>query len=206
MFSLSRGRTYIDQSFSVSVWVFQDRTYIDQWFSWQFEFSGPHPYQSTIFLSFPCQFEFFRAALLSIGHLLIISILVWVFRDAPISIGHFSWQFEFFGVAPISISHLPNVSLSVWVFQDYTYIDQSFFMTDWVFGAASILISHFPLISMSFWAFQDCTYIDWSSSVFNLSRGRTYINQPSSYHFYVSLSFSGPHLYRSVIHRFVSFN
>lgn len=32
-------------------------------------------------------------------------------------------------------------------------------------------------------------------------RGCTYINQSSSYHFVVCLSFSGPHLYRSVIFR-----
>ena len=89
---------------SLSVWIFWDCTHIDRPFSYHFRVqfeSGSHLYWSTIFLSFsmlvcvlglhlyrlatflsfPCLFESFRATPISIDHLFIISLSVWIFRD-----------------------------------------------------------------------------------------------------------------------------
>ena len=162
----------------LSVWVGIAPISIDH-FSCQFEFSRSHLYWSAIFLSVCVQFELrshlYRSTIfllvcvqlesglhlyqsvttsfvfsLSWGRNYIdrsphLMCLVWV-GVAPISINHFPCQFEFFRTAPISISD----------FRD----------------------------SLSF-------------------QGHTRINQPFSYHFHVSLSFSGPHFYRSAI--FLSF-
>ena len=229
--NLSRGCTYIDRpcsyhfscqfesgshlyrstmflSLFVSVWVgvapisidhvpiifcvslsFRGRTYIDQPSSYHFHvslsFSRLHLHRLAIFLSFPCQFEFFGTAPISIGHL---SCSVWV------------------GVAPISIDHVPiifHVSLS----RGCTYIDWpcsyhfscqfesglhlyrstmflSLFVSVWV-EAAPISIDHVPIIHRV-----------------TLSRGRTYIDRPCSYHFSCQFE-SRSHLYRSTM--FLSF-
>ena len=77
-FNLSQGRTYIDRPFSYQ-FVFslvETMPILISHFPCRFEFLGlhlyrliisistwvlgPHPYQSAIFLSLPCQFEFFR--------------------------------------------------------------------------------------------------------------------------------------------------
>ena len=67
-----------------------------------------------------------------------------------------------------------RVSSSFW---GCTYIDRSFFVLVWVFGAAPISIGHVPITFM-----------------FNLIRGHTYIDRPSSYHL-VCLSLSQDRTY-----------
>ena len=133
--------------------------------SCQFEFSGPHLYQSTISLS--CQFNFwdrtyidwsfvvsvwvFGAAPISIGHLPICLCSVWV-GTALISIDHFSCQFEF--LRPHLYRSAIFLSFWVWVFE----------------SGPNIYRSVIRRVSLSF-------------------QGRTRIDRPSSYHFHVNLSF-----------------
>ena len=152
-----RGRTYINRPSSYQFSLSRDRTYIDRpspchvssvsgtapisisHSSCQFE-SGPHLYQSAIFLS--VQFE-------SGPHL---------YRSA-ISL---SCQFSS---------------------RDRTYIDRSFVVSVRI-GAAPISIGHLP-ISLSFQVGTAPISIGHSSCQFQFSssRGRTYIDRPSSYHF-----------------------
>ena len=192
-FSLSRDRTYINQSFflSVWVWVFQDRTYIDR--------------------SFSVSVYVFGTAPISIGHHLVYFTSACVFEAAPISIDHFPIGFylAWVGTAPILIGHhLVSLGLCFW---DHTYIDwsSSLSISVWVFGVAPISIDYLPIIVI-FSLSRDYTYIDRSSSCqfefmflgphlyrpviillvlsighsscqFSLSQGHTYIDRSSSY-------------------------
>ena len=133
IFSLSRDRTYINRSFSMSVCVSgphlyrsvirrvslcRDRTYIDRSSSYQFEFKlRPHPYRSIIHRFLSVQFlgpHLYRSVI-------ILSIWVWV-GAAPISIGHLLvMSVCVSGTAPISIGHC-HVNLS----RGRTYINQPF--------------------------------------------------------------------------------
>ena len=174
-FSLSQCRTYIDRSFILSVWVFGTAPISighSSFCQFQFE-SGSHLYQSTIFLSFPRQFEFFRTAPISISHCHVSSVSSW---DRTYIDRSSSYWFS-----------------SIWVFQDRTYINWSSFYqfnSIWVFRSAPISIGHrLVSLSLGFWG---CTYINRSSSyqfVFSLSWDRTYINLSLSCQFEFSLSF-----------------
>ena len=186
VFSLSRGRTYIDRSLSC-----------------QFEFSGSHLYRSAIFLSFPFQFELgphlYRSAIFpsfcvqfeSRLHLYRSAIFLSVcvqFESGPhlyLSVIILSVQvcvlgphlyrsaiFLLFCVQFESGPHLYRsvIIVSVWV---------------WV-GVVPIWIDHFPISLSSFWVFETTP----------ISIG----------HLPISLSLvwiSGPHLYQSVIILFV---
>ena len=165
----------------------------------------------------------FGATPISIGHLLISLCLVWV-RTAPISIGHLPYQFEF------SRSHLYRliifcVNLSqdrtyidrsfflpvwVWVFRDRTYIDRSSSLLVWVFGITPISIDHLHVnlclvrvgttpISIGHFSCQNKVEFFGTTPI---SIGHLHVNLylVRVGHVNIRLSFSRPHLYRSVIH------
>ena len=175
----SWDHTYIDRSFIVLVWVGVAPISVGH-LSYQFE-SRPHLYRSTILLSICVQFELgphlYRLVIIlsvrvcvlgphtyrSAIFLSFILCSVWVFRTAPISIGHclVSLSRGHTYIDRPSSYHF-HVSLS----RDRTYIDRSFSVLVWVFEATPISIDHIPIIS-----------------VFNLIRGRTYIDWPCSYYF-----------------------
>ena len=151
--------------------VFWDRTYIDRSSSYRFS---------------SVQFEFFRTAPISIGHLSISSIqfefvglhlyrsvivlLVWVWVSgvAPISICHLptSLYLVWVETAPISICHcLVSLSLSFWVRTAPISIGHRLVSLGLSFRTAPISIGHCLVslnLSLSFWG---CTYIDRSSSM-----------------------------------------
>ena len=142
VFSLSWDRTYIDRSFILLVQlVFWGRTHINRSSSYLFVL-GLHPYRSIIHR---------------------VSSVFWVIL---ILIGHSSCLFEL-ELGP----HLYQlvIVLSVWV---------------WVFRVAPISIDHLPV-----------------SLFFSSSWDRTYIDRSSSYQF----EFMRQHLYRSVIVMLVQF-
>ena len=192
MFNSSWDRTYINRSFIMSVQfelgshLYRSVIFLSIYV--QFEL-GPHLYRSVIVISVRVRIlrshlywsvihlvnsVCVRAALISIIHHQVSS--VWVFRAAPISIGHLPislclvWVF---GTTPISISHSPCLQFEFW---DRTYIDWSFFLSvQFKFGVTPILIGHCHINSVwvgaapisighsscqfSFW---DRTYINWS--------------------------------------------
>ena len=167
-FSLSQCRTYIDRSFILSVWVFGTAPISighSSFCQFQFE-SGSHLYQSTIFLSFPRQFEFFRTAPISISHCHVSSVSSW---DRTYIDRSLSCQFE----------SRPHPYRSI--------IFLSFACSFWV-GTVPISIGH---SSFCLFKFESVPHlyrsIIFMSVSFSLSKDRTYIDRPSSYHFHVSL-------------------
>ena len=116
--------------------------------------SGPHLYQSVMFLS-PCHVSSVSGtAPISIGHYRVSLSRGRTYIDRPSPCHDSSVS----GTAPISIGHY-CVSLN----RDCTYIDRSFILSVsvWV-GVVPISIDHFPIISLSVWVFQGRTYIDRS--------------------------------------------
>ena len=152
---------------SVSVWVRAAPILISHSSSCQFQFeSGSHLYQSTIFLSFPRQFEFFRTAPISISHCHVSSVSSW---DRTYIDRSLSCQFE-------SRPHPYRSAIFL-----------SFACSFWV-GTIPISIGH---SSFCLFKFESVPHlyrsIIFMSVSFSLSKDRTYIDRPSSYHFHVSL-------------------
>ena len=209
VFSLSRGRTYIDRSLSC-----------------QFEFSGSHLYRSAIFLSFPFQFELgphlYRSTIFpsfcvqfeSRSHLyrsttflsvcvqfesgphlylsvIILSVQVCVlgphlYRSVIIV---FVWVWV--GVVPIWIDHFPISLSSFWVFEttpiSIGHLPISLSLV-WISGPH--LYQSVIILFVWVWVFGTAP-ISIGHHLVSLSlcfRGCTHIDRPSSYHL-ISLSF-----------------
>ena len=134
---------------------------------------------------------------ISIGHLHVSFVSVWVFGTTPISIDHFSSQFEFSRLHLYrSVIHLVS-SVRVW---DHTYNDRSFSLSVWlvwVFGTTPISIGPSSYQSSLSFSGPHLYQLVIVVSVWVFGAA------PISIVIFLSVCVqfeSGPHLYWSVIH------
>ena len=207
----------IDHSsyFISSAWVFWDRTYIDHSFvlsvGVQFEFLGPHLYQSVIHLvssvrvqdqtyidrpsSYQFEFEFLGPHLYRSVIFLSICVQFELGPHLYRSVIFMSVQFGFWGHTYINRSSSYQFN-SVWVLGPHLYQSVIFLLVQLEFRTAPILIGH----SSCQFNFRDCTYINLSSSCrFESGFLRSHLYQ-SVIFLSVCVQFELElHLYRSVI-------